>query len=57
MTITIKPGEKTKSIAEAIDKLKDKPSPKAFDAYKYLGKLKKGVDALDYQKKARNEWN
>ncbi len=56
MTITIKPGEEAKRIAEAIEKLKEQPSPKAFDAYKYLGKLKKGVNALDYQEKARNEW-
>ena len=56
MTITIRPGEEAKRIAEAIEKLKEKPSPKAFDAYKYLGKLKKGVNALDYQEKARNEW-
>ncbi len=57
MTITINSGQETKSIAEAIDKLEDKPSPKAFDAYKYLGKLKKGVDALSYQQRVRDEWN
>ncbi|GHB82870.1 hypothetical protein [Persicitalea jodogahamensis] len=57
MTITINSGKKAKSLAEAIDKLKEKPSSKAFDAYKYLGKLKKGVDAIDYQQMARDEWN
>lgn len=56
MTITIKPGKDAKRLTEAIEKLKEKPSSKAFDAYKYLGKLNKGVNALDYQEKARNEW-
>ena len=57
MTITIEPGKDAKRLIEAIERLKEKPSSKAFDAYKYLGKLKKGVDALDYQEKARHEWD
>lgn len=57
MTITIEPGKDAKRLTEAIERLKEKPSSKAFDAYKYLGKLKKGVDALDYQEKARHEWD
>ena len=56
MTITIKPGKDAKRLTEAIEKLKEKPSSKAFNAYKYLGKLNKGVNALDYQEKALNEW-
>lgn len=55
MTILIKTGKKAKSIDEAVEEIREKPSTRAFDASKYLGKLKKGVDALDYQKKARNE--
>lgn len=57
MTVTIEPGKDAKRLTEAIERLKEKPSSKAFDAYKYLGKLKKGVDALDYQEKARHEWD
>lgn len=57
MTILIKTGKKAKSIDEVVEKIREKLSTRAFDASKYLGKLKKGVDALDYQKKARNEWD
>ncbi len=56
MTILIESGKQPNKISEAVEQIQSKSSSKAFDAHKYLGKLKKGIDALDYQKKVRNEW-
>ena len=33
------------------------PSRKIFRSDKFLGKVKWGTDALEYQKKIRNEWD
>ena len=34
-----------------------KPSRKIFRSEKFVGKLKWGEDALEYQKKIRDEWD
>ncbi len=57
MIITIKPGKRNQDLSDAVEKIKKNSSTKTFDAYKYLGKLKKEVNALDFQEKARDEWN
>ncbi len=56
MIVPIKSGKKNQALSDAVEKIKKSSSTKTFDAYKYLGRLKKGVDALDHQEKARNEW-
>jgi len=39
------------------EKLSSLPSKKApMDLSKYFGKIKFGIDGLDYQLKARDEW-
>lgn len=52
----IKTGKKTDS--EKIDKkLKQIEKKKVFDANLHKSKVKWGEDALEYQKKMRDEWN
>ena len=44
---------------QEIDKLllNFKPTRKVFRSEKFLGKVKWGEDALEYQKRVRNEWD
>jgi hypothetical protein len=54
MLITI---NRTSGIQQA-DKLLSKLKPqKTFSAQRFLGKMQWGEDALQYQKKLRDEWN
>jgi hypothetical protein len=43
-----------KNLDNALKKIKP---AKAFKAFKHLGKVKWNEDALEYQKRLRNEWN
>jgi cellobiose-specific phosphotransferase system component IIA len=54
MTTIIKKGAGKKRLNEALQKIKKK---KKFDANKHLGKVSWDEDALEYQKKHRNEWD
>jgi hypothetical protein len=41
------------------EKLKEllKSAPRKHTLRKFVGKLKRGLDGLDYQKEVRNEWD
>ncbi len=54
MTITVKKGVGEKKLNEILRKLK---STKKLNAKRHLGKVKWGEDALEYQRKSRDEWN
>lgn len=57
MVVVIKkdsPPSAIKDAMKAIDE--DRATRKGFDAKKYAGKLKRGLDGLTYQKKVRDEW-
>lgn len=53
MTIVIKKGSSKKKIEEALRKLK---KGKGFPASKFNGKMKIEGDALEIQKRLRDEW-
>ncbi len=57
MVVVIKKDTTASAIKEA-EKVgkEDKGTRKGFDAKKYAGKLKRGLDGLTYQKKVRDEW-
>ena len=51
-------GSLTPSEEKAISEFfRERKSVKPFDAKKHLGKLKRGLDGLEYQKQLRDEWN
>ncbi len=54
MTITIKKKAGKEKLNEALKKLKHS---KKLNAKRHLGKVKWNEDALEYQKKVRNEWD
>jgi hypothetical protein len=54
MVIKIKKRESAKSRAQKLQKASAKSKEIKWD--KYFGKIKFPVDALDYQKKVRDEW-
>jgi hypothetical protein len=54
MIVTIKKGMERKKLNEALRKIKHS---KKFDAKRHLGKVNWGEDALDYQKRIRDEWD
>ena len=54
MTITVKKGISKKKLNEVLRKMKH---TKKLNAKRHLGKVKWGKDALEYQKKLRDEWN
>lgn len=57
MVVVIKkdaPPSEIKDSMKAIEE--DTATRKGFDAKKYAGKLKRGLDGLTYQKKVRDEW-
>jgi len=53
MVITIKKDTNNQEIDELLLNLKPR---KQFSSKQFLGKIKWGEDALEYQKKIRNEW-
>jgi hypothetical protein len=54
MVLTVKKGMPKKALDEALKKIKH---TKKLDAKRYLGKVKWGEDALEYQKRLRDEWD
>ncbi len=54
MILTIKKGMDQHKINEVLRKLTQK---KKLVAKRHLGKVKWQMDALEYQKKLRNEWD
>ena len=56
MVAILKKGENKKNMQKLLDKLSDKKS-KGIDAHKYCGTIQLKEDALDIQKKMRNEWD
>jgi hypothetical protein len=54
MVLTIKKGMDQNKINEVLRKLKHK---KKLIAKRHLGKVKWHMDALEYQKNLRNEWD
>ena len=55
MTTIIKKGDNKKRIQELLKKLR-KTSKHTFNAKKYVGKLKFDKDALEIQKRLRDDW-
>ena len=53
MTIILK---KTESIDNLNQRLSKRKKRKRKDISKYFGKLKRGLDGLEYQTKMRDEW-
>jgi hypothetical protein len=54
MIIEIKPPVTKEKVQQAIEQLSKKTGKKSLR--KHLGKLKRNLDGLDYQKQVRNEW-
>ena len=55
MVITISKNSDFKETDKVLLNLK--PTRKIFRSEKFLGKIKWGADALEYQKKIRDEWD
>lgn len=53
MVFTVKKGTGKTKLNEILKKFK---RSKRFNAKRYLGKVKWDIDALEYQKKIRNDW-
>lgn len=57
MVITIKKDAPASAVKEAMEAIaQERATRKGFDAKKYAGKLKRGLDGLTYQKQVRDEW-
>lgn len=56
MVTVIKKGSDHKEISERFEQLSQTSKQKAFDAYKFCGKLKIAEDPEDIQKRLRDEW-
>jgi len=54
MVITVKKSTKKQEIEKLLFQLQPR---KLFRAKQFAGKLKWGEDALEYQKRIRNEWD
>ena len=54
MTIEIKAPVTKEKVQQAIELLSKEGEKKTLR--KHFGKLKRGLDGLDYQKKVRDEW-
>ena len=54
MVITVKKSTKKQEIEQLLFQLQPR---KLFSAKQFVGKLKWGEDALEYQKRIRNEWD
>ena len=57
MTVRVSSKASKSEIEEAIRKIADQNSKKGFNAKKFLGKVVRGLDGLEYQKLVRNEWS
>ena len=54
MVITVKKSTSNEELRRMISSLKPR---KLFRSKLFLGKIKWGEDALEYQKRVRDEWN
>ncbi|MDR0546168.1 MAG: hypothetical protein LBG77_01050 [Dysgonamonadaceae bacterium] len=54
MVITVKKSTEKQEIDQLLLNIQPR---KLFQAKQFVGKVKWGEDALDYQKRLRNEWN
>jgi len=54
MTIEIKTPVTKEKVQEAINQLSKKSEKKGLR--RHFGKLRRGIDGFEYQKKMRNEW-
>lgn len=54
MTIEIKDPVTKEKVQQAVEQLSKESSKKSLR--KHFGKLKRGIDSLDYQKHMRDEW-
>jgi len=52
----LKYGSKKETINRLLDRLKQHPSNKGIDAYKYCGVIDIVEDPIDIQANLRNEW-
>lgn len=57
MVLILKKGTGRKDILKSLRKLSKQQSKSAFKAEEFHGKLKRGLNGLDYQKAMRNEWS
>lgn len=55
MKTTIDKDDSPQSLQEKLQALRK--AGKKGNLSKHFGKLKRGIDGLEYQKKARNEWD
>ena len=56
MVVILKKGTTKKSMERLLTRLRQKKRTKGIDAYKYCGVLTLRDDALNIQKKMRDEW-
>jgi hypothetical protein len=56
MTVRVSTKASKSEIVEAVKKVTKQRSKKVFNAKKYLGKVVRGIDGLEYQKMVRDEW-
>ena len=57
MVLLLKKGIDKKNILKSLAKLSKGNEKSGFDATQFHGKLKRGIDGLQFQKKLRDEWN
>ena len=56
MVAVLKKGENKKNMQKLMDKLSKRKNPKGIDAHKFCGVIHLKEDALEIQKKLRDEW-
>lgn len=57
MVTKIKKGTSSEEIKTLFEKLQEKRKSRlGFDAFKYCGKVKFEVEAIEFQKRMRDEW-
>jgi hypothetical protein len=57
MVVVIKKDAPLSAVNDALKAIEeDRATRKGFDAKKYAGKLKRGLDGLTYQKQIRDDW-
>lgn len=57
MVAVLKKGENKKNMQKLLDELSKRKNPKGIDTHKYCGTIQLKKDALEVQKKMRNEWD
>lgn len=57
MVLILKKGTDRKSILKSLRKITKQNRKGGFNAAAFHGKLKRGLDGLNYQRNLRNEWD